>query len=62
MYIAYTALILGGVQVITFIITCCLICRIPTKEEKEQALLDEARRMNRDPQNYNTTSSGYNRV
>lgn len=43
-----TAIIIGSLELIVVLFSCCLIYRIPTKAELEQALLEEARRLNRD--------------
>jgi len=46
--IGATAISIGVLELLVAIFACCLIQRIPTKEEREQALLDEARRLNRE--------------
>eukprot|EP00160_Parvularia_atlantis_P019680 Unigene782_Nuclearia_a/m.2547 Unigene782_Nuclearia_a/g.2547 ORF Unigene782_Nuclearia_a/g.2547 Unigene782_Nuclearia_a/m.2547 type:complete len:231 (-) Unigene782_Nuclearia_a:132-824(-) len=54
--IGVTAICVGALELLVILFACCLIQRIPTKEEREQALLDEARRLNRDnEQTYYTT-------
>jgi len=35
-------------QILILIFTCCLIQRIPTKQQQEQALLEEARQSGRE--------------
>jgi len=46
--IGATAIAVGALELIVLIFSCCLIQRIPTKEEREKALLEEARRLNRE--------------
>jgi len=46
--IGATAIAVGALELIVAIFACCLIQRIPTTEEVEKALLEEARRLNRD--------------
>lgn len=43
-----TAICVAAFQFICLVFSCCLYAKIPTKKEKEEALLDEARRLNRD--------------
>lgn len=58
--IGISAIVIGSLQIVCFIIACCLVKRIPTKEEKEKALLDEARQLNREaagqPGGYQSTT------
>lgn len=53
-----TAISVAVFQLICLLFSCCLYARLPTKKQKEEALLDEARRLNRDHSqtNYQTHS------
>lgn len=55
LYIGITAIVLGVLQIAGFIFACVLAAKIPTNKEKEEALLNEARALNREQnqQNYN---------
>jgi len=49
-----TAIVIAVIQLICLLFACCLFAKLPTKKQKEEALLDEARRLNREgvSQNY----------
>jgi len=42
------AISVAALQLVCLMFSCCLFARLPTKKQKEEALLDEARRLNRD--------------
>jgi len=59
--IGVTAIVIGVLELLVVLFSCCLIQRIPSKEDREAALLEEARRLERDnnqPQP-NYTTAGY---
>jgi len=54
-----TAISVAVFQLFCLLFSCCLFSRLPTKKQKEEALLDEARRLNRDHYSQNNYNTGY---
>lgn len=59
--IGITAIVIACVELLVVLFSCCLVARIPTEKDREQALLEEARKLNRDTDpvaaNYSSTAA-----
>jgi len=58
LFAGITAICIAVVQLICLLFSCCLFAQLPSQKQKEEALLDEARRLNREgvSQNYQSNN------